>query len=158
MVCVARTSLAFLLICSQAFAGDIYRHRTADGRTLFTDRADRPEGTIETARLDGAGLPMRAPFPGMPAGPVDRDRAQGDVRSAEADLMRAYNRLTVNVMPRSEELVERDPADPGPKVRGKPARFAKTPEYYQRIDGLKAELTDAQKRLDDARERFYALK
>jgi len=154
-----RILAALLVFCgTQALAGDIFRHRTADGRTIFTDSTTRPERTIETARLDSTGLPARIPAPGMPAGPADRDRVQGDIRSAEADLMQAYNRLTVGVLPRSDELVERDPANPGPKVRGKPARFMKTPDYYLRIDGLKADVTEAQKRLDGARERYYALK
>ena len=133
------------LCCSSALAGDIYRYKTADGRTLFTDSAIGPEGALESKKVTG--------FPAVASSPVERDDAQNEVRIAESDLMRAYNRLTANVLPHSDEII----GLPLAPARGRRPTLPKTPAYYERIDLLKAHIAEAQKRLDAARERFYAL-
>lgn len=148
--------LCFALGASSAPAGDIYRYRTADGRILFSDNPVPPENTIESSKLTGIGGRLLALVPGLqqPGTPDERDRAQEEVRTAEADLMQAYNRLTADVLPRQEELVQLPDVMP---VRGKPVKLPKTPEYYERINGLKADINRAQERLDQARQRYYAM-
>jgi hypothetical protein len=147
-----------ILACFPALASEIYRHRTAEGRTIFSDNAAGPPGTVESTRVSGVGNRLLALAPGSPTGsPADRDRAQADVRFAEQELMRAYSRLTTQVLPRPHELRPREATDPPPPARGRAARAVKKPEYYERIGALTAELDDAQRRLDAARERFYAL-
>jgi hypothetical protein len=150
-----RLTFAFFLLCSfAALAGDIYRHRTADGRTIFTDSASLPQGAVETLRVSSSGHRPAVPVPGAPQ---SRDRAHAEIRAAEAELMQAYGRLTFGVKPREDEILPFAEEDPAAR-RGKRREIPKTPEYYQRVELLKADITRAQARLDDARERFYASK
>ncbi|HEX2651375.1 MAG TPA: hypothetical protein VHN19_15705 [Burkholderiales bacterium] len=142
------------LFSSSALAGDIYRFRTADGRTILTDNpsgVDTSARLIETAKYDGAGRPVRAPELPDKA----RDRALEDVRYAESELLQAYNRLTAGVRAHPDELM---PAmDEGVPPRKGKRKIPRTPEYYARIGALQADIDEAQKRLDAARERLYAL-
>lgn len=113
---------------------------------------------IETAKLDNFGNSLRSLLPATPATLADRDRAQGDVRTAEAELLRAYNRLTANVLPRPDEILQNPATDPSPPVRGRrPVKLPKTPAYYERIGALEADISQAQERLDRARAHYYAL-
>ncbi len=153
-----RTVLALLaLFALPALAGDIFRHRTADGRTIFTNSPTRPEGAVESRKYSDVASRLVALVPGTPSNPIERERAQSEVRLAETDLMRAYNRLTAEVLPRQDEIMEIPAIDPAPPIRGRPVKLPKTPEYYARIGELTADINRAQKRLDAARERFYAL-
>ena len=143
------------LLSTSAVAGDIYRFRTVDGRTILTDSiasVDTSARLVETARYDGAGHTVRAPALPDKA----RDRALEDVRYAESELLHAYNRLTVGVAARQDELMPAmDESTPAPR-KGK-RKVPRSPEYYARVDALKADIDEAQKRLDQARERLYAL-
>lgn len=70
------TALALLALCPPTLAGEIYRYRTAEGKTLFTD-------TPQNSQV------------AQPA---------GGVRAAEAELMEAYRRLTFGVKPLEGEV------------------------------------------------------
>ena len=145
----------FALSGSPALAGDIYRFRTVDGRTILTDNpsgADSSSQIVAIARYDGAGREIRAPELPDKA----RDRALEDVRYAESELLQAYNRLTAGVQAHPDELMPvMDEGVPAPR-KGK-RKIPRTPEYYARIGGLQADIDEAQKRLDAAREHLYAL-
>ena len=140
---------------SPALAGDIYRFRTADGRTILTDNpssVDRSTRLLEVAKYDGAGTPVRAPV--LPD--QTRDRALEDVRYAESELLQAYNRLTAGARARPDELMPAMDQEGATPRKGK-RKIPRTPEYYARIDVLKTGIDEAQKRLDAARERLYTL-
>ena len=125
--------LLAVLCLPTAQAGEIYRYHTADGRTVFTDIPPRPAGGAST-----------------------RDRALEDVRYAESELLQAYDRLTAGAPAHADELM---PVvdDGSTKPRRGRRKIPRSPEYYARIDALVADIDAAQKRLDEARERFYAL-
>lgn len=151
------TALVLALGAASAVADDIYRHRTADGRTIFSD-SPVSRDAVESTRLSPIGARLVALAPGLdPGDPAARDRAQAEVRTAEAELMRAYNRLTADVLPRRDELMELPAADPAPPARGRTIKLPKTPQYYERIGALKADIDRAQERVDRARARYYAL-
>ena len=156
MFLAARASLALFLFCSlAAFANDIYRHRMADGRILFSDSPTPPQGSVESARVGGAGR-LIALAPGTPQHGVPRERAESAVRQAEAELLEAYHRLTFGVKPREDEIDWGAIDTSAPAPRGKARRLPTTAGYHTRIDTLKADITKAQERLDAARERYYA--
>src|SRR5262245_66587726 len=57
-------TLAVLLLASApALAADIYRHRPADGRTVFSDNATPPPNTVESSRVSRVGGRLLAPSP-----------------------------------------------------------------------------------------------
>ena len=146
--------MVLFLGCSTALAGDIYRFRTADGRTILTDDPSGMEGArlVATTKYDGAGRPVRAPELPDKA----RGRALEDVRYAESELLHAYNRLTSGVQARPDELMPAmDDGLPAPR-KGK-RKIPRTPEYYARVGALQTDIDEAQKRLDAARERLSTL-
>ena len=156
MVRFARlTAVLVAVSCSSASAGDIYRFRTADGRTILTDNPSSIEAgasLVEAAKYDGTGTPHRTRL--APA--AERNRALEDVRYAESELMDAYRRLTAGVRAHPDELMPIMDGGAPPPRHGR-RKIPRTPEYYARIEALTAGVDEAQKRLDEARQRFYAL-
>ena len=152
---LALTAVALLPLLAAAQSGPVYKYRLPDGSTLYSDDA-RSNGELQEIIKPPPAAPQAAP--GAQAAPetapaeraAEQDAGALDAATREVEAARQSLEAAQAALDRGRE------PQPGERIGNANGTSRLAPAYWQRIDLLRAEVSRAQQRLEQANAQLQA--